>query len=274
MSTAGAMSSASVELQPPPLPLALLEAGRALGEMASLPAAQALLRFAPDGDGHPVIVCPGFLTSDVSTGPLRRFIRTKGYNVFGWELGRNMGPGTAGENGERLGERVIDVFRQSRRKVSLVGWSLGGVLARELAKRIPDQIRQVITLGSPLAVGPNSTTVSWIYQRVGDTPFSEDEMRALMSSVREPPPHTPSTAIFSKTDGIVPWRGCLEPEKTTTDNIEVYASHCGLGVNPFVFFAIADRLALPEKQWRRFDRTASQWRRVAYPTSGHVYGRS
>lgn len=274
MSAAGAMSSASVELEPPPLPLAFLEVGRALGELASLPAAQALLRFAPEGDGHPVVVCPGFLTSDASTGPLRRFIRSKGYQAHGWELGRNMGPGTAGENGERLAQRVIDLYRQSRRKVSLVGWSLGGVLARELAKRLPDQVRQVITLGSPLAVGPNSTTVSWIYRRVGDTPFSAEEMRELMTSVRTPPPHTPSTAIFSKTDGIVPWRGCIEPETPITDNIEVHASHCGLGVNPFVFFAVADRLALPERQWRRFDRTASPWRRVAYPSSGHVYAQA
>lgn len=266
------MTSARVELEPPPLPLAFLEAGRALGEMASLPAARGFLRLAPDGDGHPVVVCPGFLTSDTATGLLRRFIRSKGYQVYGWELGRNMGPGTAGENGEKLAERVITVFRQSRRKVSLVGWSLGGVLARELAKRLPDQIRQVVTLGSPLNVGPNSTTVSWIYKRIGDTPFSTEEMRQMMSSVREPPLHTPSTAIFSKSDGVVPWRGCIEPKTPLTDNIEVYASHCGLGVNPFVYFAVADRLALPENGWRPFDRKAAAWRRVAYPSSGHGLG--
>lgn len=131
-----------------------MEAGRAFGELSSLPLAEAALRFAPEGDGHAVLVCPGFLTSDRSTGLLRRFIRSKGYAVHGWELGRNMGPGTAGENGERLAERVISLYRASRRKVSLVGWSLGGVLAREIAKRLPDQVRQVITLGSPLSVGP------------------------------------------------------------------------------------------------------------------------
>jgi pimeloyl-ACP methyl ester carboxylesterase len=265
------MAAAAVEIEPPPLPLALLEVGRALSEMASLPAARGLLRVAPSGDGHSVLVCPGFLTSDVSTGLLRRFIQSKGYRVAGWELGRNMGPGTAGADNERLAERVIDMFRQSRRKVSLVGWSLGGVLARELAKRIPDQIRQVITLGSPLAVGPNSTSVSWIYQRVGDTPFSADDMRQLMASVREPPAHVPSTAIFSKSDGIVPWRGSIEPEAPLTDNIEVRASHCGLGVNPLVFYAIADRLALPENGWTPFDRTSRSWRRIAYPSSGHGY---
>lgn len=263
------MSDTTLELRPPPAGLAFLEVGRALTEMASLPVAEAALRFAPEGDGHPVLVCPGFLTSDRSTGLLRRFLASKRYSAHGWDLGRNMGPGTVGENGDLLAERLVSLYRRSRRKVSLVGWSLGGVLARELAKRLPDQVRQVITLGSPLAVGPNSTTVSWIYRQVGDTPFSAEEMVSLMSSVREPPPHTPSTAIFSKTDGVVPWRGAIEPKAPNTDNIEVHASHCGLGVNPFVYFAIADRLALPENGWRPFDRRASAWRRLAYPSSGH-----
>lgn len=266
------MSEASFELKPPPLALAFLEAGRAFGELSSLPLAEAALRFAPEGDGHAVLVCPGFLTSDRSTGLLRRFIRSKGYAVHGWELGRNMGPGTAGENGERLAERVVSLYRASRRKVSLVGWSLGGVLAREIAKRLPDQVRQVITLGSPLSVGPGATTVSWIYSRIGDTPYSDDELRSLRDMIRTPPEHVASTAVFSKTDGIVPWRGAIEPKAPNTDNIEVYASHCGLGVNPFVYFAVADRLALPENGWKPFDRRASAWRRFAYPSSGHVYG--
>ena len=263
-------ASAAESFSPPPFPLPLLEVGRALGEMASLPAANAVLQFAPSGDGHPVIVCPGFLTSDRSTTFLRQFIRSRGYRVSGWNLGRNMGPGTAGPNAEFLAKQVIDVYRETRRKVSLVGWSLGGLLARELAKRIPDQVRQVITLGSPIAVGPNATSVSWIYRQVGDTPFPAEEIARMVEELRQPPAHTPSTAIYSRTDGVVPWRGSIEPEAPNTDNIEVYASHCGLGVNPFVFFAIADRLALPENGWRPFDRKASRWRRIAYPSSGHA----
>lgn len=263
--------SAVEDISPPPFPLPALEPGRALSELASLPAAQFLLRFAPNGDGHPVLVCPGFLTSDNSTTFLRRFIRSKGYRTHGWNLGRNMGPGTAGPNSEKLAEQVIDLYRQTRRKVSLVGWSLGGVLARELAKRMPDQIRQVITLGSPFGVGPNGTSVSWVYRRVGDTPFSSAEMASMVAMLREPPRHVPSTAIFSRTDGVVPWRGSIEPKAPNTDNIEVYASHCGLGVNPFVFFAVADRLALPENGWKPFDRRVNRWRRLAYPSSGHGY---
>ena len=261
-------------LSPPPFPLPFLEAGRAVSEMASLPAAQFLLRTAPEGDGHPVIVCPGFLTSDVATGLLRRFVRGRGYRVYGWTLGRNLGPGTAGLDSEHLADWVVSVYRQHRRKVSLVGWSLGGVMARELAKRMPDQIRQVITLGSPLNGQPDSSSIAWLFKRVSDAPpLDTPEMQDMLAQIPSPPEHVPSTAIFTKTDGIVPWRGCIEPEAPNTDNIEVYASHCGLGVNPFVFYAIADRLALPENEWLPFDREANRWRRFAYPSSGHVYGR-
>jgi len=265
------ISETAPDLAPPPLPFALLEFGRALGEMASLPAAQALLRIAPVGDGHAVVVCPAFMTGDSATGLLRQFIRSRGYRVYGWELGRNMGPATTGENQEHLAKRVTDVFRQSGRKVSLIGWSLGGVLARELAKRMPDRVRQVITLGSPLGIDPRSTRVNWVYRRIGDTPIPEEGIAEILAGVRTPPKQVPSTAIFSKTDGIVPWRGCIEPKGQLTDNIEVFSSHCGLGVHPFVFYAVADRLALPENGWAPFDRNASSWRRVAYPSSGHCY---
>ena len=267
------MSETLFELSRPPLPYAFLEAGRALGEMSLLPAAEIPLRAAPSGDGHAVVVCPGFLTSDRATGLLRRFIRSKGYSVYGWTLGRNLGPGTTGNNIELLADWVLSVFRQSRRKVSLVGWSLGGVMARELAKQMPDQVRQVITLGSPLAGRPETSTISWIYEAVAGKIELDPELQAMMDQLGEPPKHVPSTAIFTKTDGIVPWRGCIEPETPITDNIEVLASHCGLGVNPFVFFAVADRLALPENGWLPFDRKAAAWRRLAYPTSGHAYGK-
>ncbi|MEO0879662.1 MAG: alpha/beta hydrolase [Pseudomonadota bacterium] len=261
-----------IVLRRPPLPYAFMEAARALGEMSMLPAAELPLSMAPAGDGHPVIVCPGFLTSDRATGLLRRFLRSKGYAVFGWNLGRNLGPGTNGDKIDLLADWVVSVYRQTRRKVSLVGWSLGGVMARELTKQMPDQVRQVITLGSPIAGQPEASTISWIYERVAGPVEQSKEMLALIENLHKPPATVPSTAIFTKTDGIVHWRGCIEPEAALTDNIEVYASHCGLGVNPVVYFAIADRLALPENGWEPFDRKAAAWRRAAYPTSGHVYG--
>lgn len=265
------MSETVVDFGPPAFPLALMEPGRALSELSLLPVAQFPLRAAPSGDGHSVIVCPGFLTSDRATGLLRRFIATKGYNTVGWELGRNFGPGTTGGNFELLAEKVEALFDQSRRKVSLVGWSLGGVMARELAKQFPDKVRQVITLGSPISGKVEASTISWIYNQVAGQQPLPPHMQKMMENLLEPPVDVPSTSIFTKTDGIVHWRGCIEPKASNTDNIEVYASHCGLGVNPVVFFAIADRLALPENEWSPFDRKASVWRRAAFPSSGHVY---
>ncbi|MEM9263480.1 MAG: alpha/beta hydrolase, partial [Pseudomonadota bacterium] len=206
------MSELSVALSRPPLPLAFLEAGRALGEMSLLPAAELPLSMSPSGDGHAVVVCPGFLTSDRATGFLRRFIRSRGYNVYGWNQGRNLGPGLEGKNIDELADWVISVYRQSRRKVSLVGWSLGGVMARELTKRMPDAVRQVITLGSPIAGQPEATTISWLYERIaGPIEEASIEMQELLDRIHAPPEGVPSTAIFSKTDGVVPWKGCIEP---------------------------------------------------------------
>ncbi|MEO1656976.1 MAG: alpha/beta hydrolase [Pseudomonadota bacterium] len=265
------MSETVVEFGRPPFSFALMEAGRALSEMSLLPAAQVPLRAAPSGDGHSVIVCPGFLTSDRSTGFLRRFIASKGYETFGWELGRNLGPGTTGGSFELLADKIHDAYQASGRKVSLVGWSLGGVMARELAKQFPEQIRQVVTLGSPISGKVEASTISWLYNQVAGQQPMPLYMQEMMENIAHPPTDVPSTSIFTKTDGIVHWRGCIEPKSKMTDNIEVYASHCGLGVNPIVYFAIADRLALPENEWSPFDRQASIWRRAAFPSSGHVY---
>lgn len=255
----------------PALPLALVEPGRTLAEISLLQFGKIPLRYAPMGDGHPVLVCPGFLASDRSTGSLRRFIASKEYDVYPWQLGSNLGPGPDGRTMDALEQRVNAIYKQTGRKVTLVGWSLGGVLARELAKRIPQLLRQVITLGSPISGDVDSSNLSWLYERVAGPVARRDELAKYRRKLQAPPDRVPSTAIFTKTDGIVAWRGCLEPEGPLTDNIEVYASHCGLGFNPFVFYAIADRLALRKENWSPFDREASAWRRFAYPSSGHAY---
>ena len=177
----------------------------------------------------------------------------------------NLGPKAIGHQGELLAERLQTVYRQTGRKVSLVGWSLGGVMSREIAKQFPNIVRQVITLGSPFGGNPRASHVFHLYRALTGHHIDGDEFEAL----RQPPPGIPTTAIYSKTDGVVAWRTCVEPPTALTDNIEVYASHCGLGVNPAVYFALADRLAWPEKEvWQRFDRQ-STWRRLVYPSSGH-----
>ena len=252
-------------IRPPSMFLALTEPQRAFCELSSLSAAAPLLGCAPHGDGHPVLVLPGFVTSDRSTAILRRFLSGLGYDAHGWELGRNLGPRAIGWEGERLIDRLHEVH--DGEKVSLVGWSLGGVMARELARRHPEMIRQVITLGSPFTGDPRASTVSRAYEAITGDRIDSIHLRERLAESAKPPP-VPSTAIFSKGDGVVPWRNCIEPCSDHTDNIEVYGSHCGLGVNPAVLYAVADRLALPEGKWEPFERKG--WRAAVYPFSGHL----
>jgi pimeloyl-ACP methyl ester carboxylesterase len=258
----------SVSIRPPSLLLALVEGQRALAELATLPVASPLLAMAPRGDGHPVMVLPGFMAGGGTTVPLRRFLKSKGYTPFCWELGRNLGPKAIGHQGELLAHRLQTVHKQMGRKVSLIGWSLGGVMSREIAKRYPDMVRQVITLGSPFGGNPRASYAFNLYRAITGHEVDPETMADEFEALRQPPPGIPTTAIYSKTDGVVAWRNCVEQKTPLTDNIEVYASHCGLGVNPAVFFALADRLALPETDWQAFDRT-STWRRYVYPSAGH-----
>lgn len=203
---------------------------------AMLPSLPALMR-APRGDGHAVLVLPGMLASDGSTLVLRRYLQALGYQVHPWKLGTNWGPSQEIRSGVR--QRFRELADRYQRRVSIVGWSLGGIYAREIAREAPALVRQVITLASPFAAG---------YRSDGSTDA------ALAERLRHAPP-VPCTAIYSKTDGIVPWAACLEEKGPQTENIEVQATHIGMGVNPLVLWAIADRLAQPEGGWRPFDRS-------------------
>lgn len=246
--------------------LALAELHRAAIELTTLPLAAPILQLAPRGDGHPVLVMPGFTASDVSTGILRRYLKSLGYDTYGWELGRNLGPKAIGREGEKLLERLKAIHAQTGQKVSLVGWSLGGVMARQLSRQAPDAVRQVISLGSPFTGDPRATTVWRLYEYVSGQKMSDADTQRQLKESRKAPP-VPSTAIYSKTDGVVAWQNCVEPASASTDNIEVYGSHCGLGVNAAVLYAVADRLAQPEGEWAPFDR--SGWKVAFYPSSGH-----
>lgn len=227
--------------------LLALEGPRALAEASTLPLAWPLLR-RRGGDGHPVLVLPGFLAGDASTRVLRAALRRLGYRAHRWRLGRNRGlpDGIAGRLRHRL-EAIADRYAC---RVSLVGWSLGGVYARELAKLSPSLVRQVVTLGSPFAARPRDPDGAWLERMVyGD---ARPPRRGRPGLAAAPP--VPSTAIVSRSDGIAGFRDCLEAPAPRAENIEVVGSHLGLGVNPLVLFAIADRLAQPEGVWRRFDR--------------------
>lgn len=253
--------------QPPSMLLALTELPRAMAELGSLVPAAPFLATAPRGDGHPVLVLPGFTTTDRSTGVLRRYLTQMGYDAHTWDLGRNLGPRAIGREGEKLLDRLASIHMLTGRKVSLVGWSLGGVMARMVSRQVPDAVRQVISLGSPFTGSPRSTNVWRMYELLTGQRIDDKHTREQLRESATAPP-VPSTAIWSREDGIVAWQNCIEPMSAMSDNIEVHGSHCGLGVNPAVLYAIADRLALPEDAWTPFNRAGL--RALFYPSAGHA----
>ena len=233
----------------PPGPVRLILEWRAPWELGASIAARPLLRLAPKGDGHPVLVFPGLIAPDMSTLPLRKFLEGRGYAACPWKQGFNLGP-REGVIENCLG-RLREVYEEHGRKVSLIGWSLGGIYARELAKVYPDAVRQVITLGTPFTGHPKATNAWRLYEFVTGHKIGKPEIH---EPLRRPPP-VPTTSIFSRTDGVVAWQCSLEEEGPISENIEVEASHIGMGMNPLTLYAIADRLAQPEGEWRPFDRS-------------------
>ncbi len=190
-----------------------------------------------------MLVLPGFLASDRSTGPMRSFLAGLGYDVHGFQLGRNL---PTPELIEKMRERLSDLRMSDGRPMSIVGWSLGGIYARQIARQAPEWIRSVVTLGSPFRPVP------------GEESVAAPVMRAMSNRGRAArPPYppgdvplpVPSTSIFSRSDGIVPWRACLDTIGGPHETLEVTGSHCGLGHHPAALWAIADRLAQPAGQW-------------------------
>jgi pimeloyl-ACP methyl ester carboxylesterase len=219
---------------------------------AVLPAWPALQR-APKSDGHAVIVFPGLAASDTSTFPLRRYLESLGYDVTGWQQGSNFGP-RAGVL-DSIKNLVHETHANSGRKVSLVGWSLGGVYAREIAKELPDLVRCVITLGTPFSGTPRSTNAWRLYEMVSGRKIERETENFELHKA----PPVPTTSVYSKTDGIVAWQGSIQSDSTElghaqTENIEVLASHFGIGLNPSAWWAVADRLAQREGAWKPFQK--------------------
>jgi pimeloyl-ACP methyl ester carboxylesterase len=222
--------------------------GRALLELAALLPAYPWLRRAPSGDGHPVLVLPGFMASDLSTRALRRFLRDKGYTAHGWNLGRNRGPNAAVM--AAMVARVQNLYERRSRRVSLVGWSLGGIYARELARAMPELVRQVITLASPFRDLDAVNVPHFLRRRTRRRTNVRDDA-LLRARLREPLP-VPTTAIVSRTDAIASWRSCCTEPGPFSENLEVDSSHLGIGHHPVVLLTIADRLAQPEGAWKPF----------------------
>jgi len=234
--------------------LYLTEPARGLAGLAALPFAAGWLASAPPGDGHGVLVLPGLLASDMSTALLRRYVTWLGYSVCGWQLGRNVGP--TDRVLEELPRVLADLARRTCGPVSIIGWSLGGIYARELAREQPDLARQVITLGSPFRLtDPRQSRADGSYRRRSHLHASGHPIPTPDQVAR--PIEVPSTAIYSRQDGIVSWQTCVEPETALHENVEVRCAHLGFGVDPATLWVIADRLAAPAGARRPFRAPAA-----------------
>lgn len=231
----------------PPHPFFLTMELRAFAELGTFMLSRSFLRLLPRGDGHAVLIVPGFVQDDQALAPLRKVLRGLGYHADIWDQGRNLGFSKAGLASLRV--QIEALARTTGGKVSVIGWSLGGIFARELAFETPELVRMVITLASPFGRNPQASNMRWLHDLVAKE--SLDEMDDdMVIRIRGPLP-VPSTAIYSRSDGIVAWQTCVEEvANAANENIEVIGSHSGLGFNVQVMGVIADRLAQPRGEWR------------------------
>ena len=250
MDAGGSAAAGEKKLRPPSLFMMLAEV-RSLFELNSSLLFSPLLMRAPKSDGHPVLALPGFLASDLSMAPMRRYLKELGYDTYAWNMGRNLG-GVASKRGA-LRDLVRHIHDTTGRKVSVVGWSLGGIYARDLALQLPDIVRSVITLGSPFTSDVRATNATRLYEALSGEGI--DDNPEIQQAIAGDLP-VPTTSIYSRTDGIVNWHTCHLNPSETAENIEVHlASHIGLGVNPAALWAVADRLAQAEGEFKQFDRS-------------------
>jgi pimeloyl-ACP methyl ester carboxylesterase len=235
----------------------LMEA-RALLEVGALPWTLPLLATAPKGDGHPVLLLPGFMGSEVSLIALELFLRNRGYAVETWGLGRNVG--FHAKHAKALEEKIRHVHHQTGKKLSLVGWSLGGVFALYGAHQVSECVRSVITLGSPITVDPEGSAsppfVKAMYRLIAHPMgAAAHSMQPRAKKLREREHLAmPLSCLYSVGDGVVPpQEATVEGDPSQHENIRVPGSHVGLGFNAVVLWIVADRLSQPEGAWRRFE---------------------
>ncbi|WP_371194414.1 esterase/lipase family protein [Glaciecola sp. SC05] len=233
------LNSAPPQCEKPSLLSILLEA-RAPLEFASLGLCVHALSKAPKGDGRPILLVPGYMASDTSMRPLGSYLSYLGYSVYYSEMGRNKG--RVNTDMLRLGARAESIQAAlDGQKVTLIGWSLGGIITREAARLFPNTVREVITLGSPIIGGPKFTSIGKRYVAANDIDIDAFEIDVhLRNSIG----FTQAvTSIYSKTDGVVGWQASVDIYNKHAKNIEVKSSHLGLGVNPQVWKIIAQTLS-------------------------------
>ncbi|HLS98499.1 MAG: alpha/beta hydrolase [Porticoccaceae bacterium] len=244
-------------IRPPSLFLTLSDGPRAFAEQASLLAHLPWLYRAPRGDGHPVMIIPGFVGDDAYNKPLCRYLTKLGYHATGWNMGRNIGHGLL--DPDVLITRINNLFNREGQPVTLIGHSLGGVYAREIARLWPHEVRQVITLASPFGDHrQRGSHANLLYRLLSPHGGEDDDADWSLA------PPVPTTAVYTRSDGILDWRISLQcGGHERTENIEVHGSHTGLTLNPAVWYLLADRLAQAPGEWRPFARAS--WRGLVYP---------
>lgn len=234
------------QIAPPPRWHTLLE-GRVAAEASLLMVQLPMLRMqSPKGSG-PVMVLPGFMTDDTTTWLLRRFLESLGYQAQPWGMGVNRGPMMA-----LLGPliEVLDAWQEKTgARPSLVGWSRGGTLSREIARERPDLIRSVVTLGSPVRGGVHGTSIGRLVTR--ETGLTPAQLNQILRERQRRSITTPITAIYSKTDGVVSWQACIDDLNPSVTHHVVESSHMGLGVNAAVYRLVANALAAEHGDQKR-----------------------
>lgn len=248
----GAREDGTPQLGAPSRLLTLLEFPRWVGEYATSRAWDLVAPSKDDGDGRPVLVLPGFNAADTATGRLRNHLRRRGYHAHGWGLGRNVGLTDRIVGG--LLERFDALHERHGQPVSVIGWSFGGLLTRWVAHQRPEATRQIICLASPWRPEGEHTHATRMFERSRRQHGISERAHDILAELREPVP-VPVTAIWSRSDGIVPWRGCVVDERDApaiAENIEVVSSHVGMGSNPLVLTAVTDRLGQDPAEWQPF----------------------
>jgi pimeloyl-ACP methyl ester carboxylesterase len=185
-----------------------------------------------------VLVLPGRGGNDATTAPLRAYLRSLGHEPHRWRLGVNLGD--VDDTVERLRPRLATLYERGGARVVVIGWSLGGLMARELARVEPDRVSRVITFGTPVVGGPKYTALAATYAARG---MDLDEVERMMADRAVLADHIAITSIYSRFDGVVSWPACIDRVNPQAENIEVRATHLGLGINHEVWRLVADRLA-------------------------------
>jgi pimeloyl-ACP methyl ester carboxylesterase len=235
----------------PPSPNGLLREALGFLEFPRLIFRFADLAQQPRGRGEPVLVLPGYGAGDGSTALLKTYLRFLGYRVSGWHLGRNSG--NVPELMPRVMKRVFSLHRHTHHRVRLIGWSLGGFIAREAARERPDVIDQVITLGTPVVGGPKYTILAERLRRRG---IDLDAMEAEIASRNAVVLRTRVTALYSRYDAVVAWQACIDQHCENVEHIEVRTTHMGFGFSPEVYKIIAQRLASTNKSFLESDKAS------------------